>query len=392
MSVFRRRYRALIVAAAVLAVSACSAGTAGNTSAKTDGSGDGLSPSIVSELKSLLSASRAPSTFTAPGPAIDTSGLKGKTVFVLADGNNQFTQSFLAGIEGAAKEVGMTVKVGNGNSVTTQDIQVLQNAVTAKVSAIIDLAIQPQLLSTAFKKAKAAGIPVIEAFIDNPRLPTAEEKDLGIVADATYCYACTAKLIAAYELLRTGPKINAYVQHFPGQPASEAVVEGWKDAMAKWCKSGCKTTYQDIPSTANIGPAMQNAAQVAAQNPQTTLLLPVYDYQIAYAEPAVRAAGATSRINIDSENADLAQMQDLANGGNTKVDVGNPVEWDGWGAMDQVFRALLGKAPVVDEKLPVRMFDSTNIAQLDLSKDPATWYGSADYAASYSKLWGVAGS
>jgi ribose transport system substrate-binding protein len=71
------------------------------------------------------------------------------------------------------------------------------------------------------------------------------------------------------------------------------------------------------------------------------------------------------------------------------VDVGNPVEWDGWAAMDQALRAIMKLAPVVNEKTPVRLFDTANVKSIDLTANPASWYGGANYAQDYEKLWGL---
>ena len=40
--------------------------------------------------------------------------------------------------------------------------------------------------------------------------------------------------------------------------------------------------------------------------------------------------------------------------------------------------------------MPVRMFDTDNITSIDLTANPATWYGGASYQADYEKLWGGA--
>jgi ribose transport system substrate-binding protein len=128
---------------------------------------------------------------------------------------------------------------------------------------------------------------------------------------------------------------------------------------------------------------------VAAQNPKVNAIFPVYDYQMAYMLPELAAASASSRINLLSENADLAQMQELEQGTAVKVDVGNPVEWDGWAAVDEALRAVKGLPAVADEKLPVRMFDTDNIKSINLTANPASWYGGSDYQADYQKLWGV---
>jgi ribose transport system substrate-binding protein len=354
----------------------------------SDAAGD-LSAAQVTSLKAALAAAVKVPHWEAGGPAISAKGMAGKTVFLLNDSSNQFTTSFNAGVAAAAKALGMKFTTGNGNSVATQDVQAIDNAVTAKVAVIILLAQTPATLASGLVKAKAAGIPVIETFIGDPSLPSAADKALGINADATYCYSCTGKLAAEYEILKTGGKVDSVVQQFAGSPPSDATAAGWKQAIEQYCPKTCSVKYDDVTMGANTVQEIQSGTQVAAQNPKVNAIFPVYDYQMAYMLPELQAANAANRIDLLSENADQAQMQEMASGDAVKVDVGNPVEWDGWAAMDQALRAIMKLAPVVNEKTPVRLFDTANVKSIDLTANPASWYGGANYAQDYEKLWGL---
>ncbi|MFE7421150.1 sugar ABC transporter substrate-binding protein [Rhodococcus sp. NPDC057529] len=338
----------------------------------------------------MVDAAREPSTWQAPGPELDASSLKGKRIFVLADGTSEFAESFAGGVKAAGEALGMTVKRGNGNLVTTQDIQALRGAINEKVDAIIFLALTPATISSALKEAQAAGIPTIGAFTGDPALPSADDKANGVTANATICYSCIGELLAGTELLRSGTDMKAYVQDFLDYPASEFTVKGWKDTTEKYCPE-CETTYQHVPLS---DPSQQttSAAQVASQDPKATVIFPVLDLMVPYVLPPVTAAGAASRINVISQNANLAQMQAIQNGSPQKTDVGTPVAWAGWASVDQAVRAMLGMDPVADEKIPFRLFDETNIKDLDLDADQGTWYGNDDYASKYKTLWGVANS
>lgn len=383
-------FLAITMAATLLGGPSASAATGSALLANSPTKSAGLSVAEKKFLKAALIAGAKPSKWQPGGPPLKAGKLKGKKVFVLSDSTNQFEQSFDTGVENAAKSVGMTVKRGDGNGVPTEDDQVIENAIDAHVNAIVLDAVPADTVGKSLELAKKAHIPVIWAFTGDPALPSAEDRAIGVTAYDTYCYSCTAKLVAYYELLRTNGNIHADLQEAGDSPQSEAIVKGWKQTMAKYCPKTCTTSY-DVIQGANSTQETQNAAQVAAQNPQTNLLFPVFDYSIAYELPAVTAANASTRIDIDSENADLAQMQSLSQGTSVKVDVGNPVEWDGWAAMDQVLRALLHMAPSGNEKVPVRLFDTQNIKSVNLKKDPSTWYGNDNYAAAYEKLWGVKG-
>lgn len=402
MTTVTRRLRPALVAGAAatalgVALSACSSSggssaTTAGTSSGSSGSGS-LSASQLSAIKADLKAAEGVPSWQAGGPAFDATGLAGKKAFLLGTPTNQFAESFIAGVTEGFKSAGMSVTVGgSADAVTSQEVQDIENAVHAHVSVIVLLAIVPSSISTGLQAAKAAGIPVIETFIGNPALPSAADKALGVYADATYPYSRTGELAAEWEIAATDGKINSVVQQFAGQPPSDATAAGWNATLKKYCPASCSASTDNVTQGAQTVQQIQSGAQVAAQNKDVNAIFPVYDYQMAYMLPELAAASASSRINLLSENADLAQMQELAQGTAVKVDVGNPVEWDGWAAVDEALRAVKGLPPVADEKLPVRMFDTDNIKSVNLSANPATWYGGADYQTDYQKLWGVAAS
>jgi ribose transport system substrate-binding protein len=403
----RRGLRPVVIAGAAVtalgvALSACSSsggssaatgGTATAGSSASSGTSGSLSATQLSAIKADLKTAEGVPAWKAGGPAFSATGLSGKSAFLLGTPTNQFAESFITGVTEGFKSVGMSVTVGGStDEVTSQEVQDLENAVHAHVSVILLLAITPASVATGLQAAKAAGIPVIETFIGNPELPPAADKALGVVADDTYPYSRTGELAAEWEIVQTGGKVNSVVQQFAGQPPSDAVALGWNETLKKYCPSSCTSSTDNVTEGAQTVQQIQSGAQVAAQNKSVNAIFPVYDYQMAYMLPELAAASASSRINLLSENADLAQMQEMVSGTAVKVDVGNPVEWDGWAAVDQALRAVKGLPPVADEQLPVRMFDTDNIKSINLKANPATWYGGADYQADYDKLWGVSAS
>ncbi len=194
-------------------------------------------------------------------------------------------QSFISGVTAAVKAAGMTFTMGNGNDVVSQDDQLLQNAVNSHVSVIMLSAESPSTFSSALLKVKAAHIPVIETFIGDPHVPTAAEKKLGVYADATYCYSCTGKLSAEWEILKTGGKVNSMVQQYPGLVSSDSVVLGWKETLNKFCPKTCSISYDNVTLGTQTVQEIQSGTQVAAQNPKINTIFPVYDYQMGYMLP-----------------------------------------------------------------------------------------------------------
>jgi len=393
----RRRLRPAAIATAAVAgfgllLAGCSSSGSSSSATPTGSSSSSgsLSAATLSQIKADLTTAAAVPSWKAPGAAFSAKSLAGKKVFLLGTNANQFATSFISGVTAAAQSVGMSVSVaGSANNVASENVQDIENAVTAHANVIILMAVAPVTISTGLAKAKAAGIPVIETFIGDPQVPSAADKALGVYADATYCYSCTGQLAAEWEIVQTGGKVKSVLQQFPGQPPSDATAKGWIDTLKKYCASSCTTTEDNLTFGAQTVQQIQSGAQVAAQDSSVNAIFPVYDYQMAYMLPELNAASAQKRIDLLSENADLAQMQEMNQGTSVKVDVGNPVAWDGWAAMDEALRALKGLPAVEDEQLPVRLFDTDNIKSINLGANPATWYGGAAYQADYDKLWGV---
>jgi ribose transport system substrate-binding protein len=350
-----------------------------------------LTAAQVATLTSTLAKATKPSRFIAAGPAFSAKSLKGKVLFFAQDStaNNQFGASFLGGVENAAAAAGLVFQQGNGDGSIAQTDAIIENAVNQKVGVILTSDILDSTIGPGLEAAKAAGIPVIESFIGDPHAPTAQEKSFGIFADATYCYSCTGKLAADYEILKKGGKFDSIVQQTPGSPPSDAAALGWTESVKEYCPKTCKISDDNFTLGSNYIQQFQSGDQVAAQNPAVNVMWDVYDFQMGYALPELQAAGASSRIDLLSENADLAQMQEMDQGTSVKVDVGNPVAWDGWAAVDEALRALKGLKAVANEDTPVRLFDVANVKTIDLSLNPADWYGSATYGNDYEKLWGV---
>jgi ribose transport system substrate-binding protein len=378
------------------ATSAAPVSTAGGSSAASGSAASGgtargnLTASQTGELAQLLKTAEGPAPWIPPGPAVDVKSLAGKRIFALIDLQSVPFQTTLAnGLKSAAAAANIKITVGDGGFVATHDIQLLQNAVHDKYDAIVLGEAVPATVAPALRQAKAAGIPVVSLLFGDPRaVITSENAALSGVADSTYCYTCSGAIAADQAIYETGGKVNAVVITDVGTELATDIQKGFQGEIAKYCPSTCKIKIDEVQQS-NVAQAVTSAAQVAAQDSSVNVIFPGVDFMVAYITPVLKAAGADKRIMVLSTNADLAPMQTMAAGGSVKSDVGNPIGWDAWGAIDQAYRAMAGMPAAPDEKLPLRIFTPSNIATIDLTKDADTWYGPVDYRAEYKKLWGL---
>jgi ribose transport system substrate-binding protein len=372
------------IAAALIATAACQS-SSGNSGGSSGGSGG--SAGLTAATAAVTAGQALDSGFAPPGPAFNAASLKGKNIWIITFMSVPFAQQNVQGFKEAAQAVGATITTVDGTAGVDAYQRGIQQAIAQKADAIVVGTLNPSLFTTQLRQARAQGIKVIAVSSHAPgQLPPSGEPVDGYVDP---CYECAGKLMADSAITDSKGKANALVLwssdvNIPGQNQVKSI----KDEFAKNCPS-CAVKVEDVPST-QWATRLQSVTQTAiTSNPKLTYLLPLYDGMVPFMVPAVRAANAIKRVKISSFNATPAVMQQIGSSGNVLSDVGIGSVRYGWGWADQTFRVLTGAKAVADEKLPVRLFDRSNIASLELKASTDTWYGNVDYRAAYQKLWGT---
>jgi len=377
---------ALVIAVALLALAGTTAAAAPNHAAATPSSA-----ATLASVKAILDQYSKPVEFHAPGPPVNAKAVKGKKIFFLAVSTQlPFVQLLINGVKSGAAAAGLQVEIGDAQYQTTEAVRLVNQAVSEKVGAIVNFGYSTDSLSGPLQAAKAAGIPIINAFYGDPSVPTkAQTAQWNLKANSTYCYSCAAALVADWAIYATKLKLHAMMTWDPTAPSSAALKRGFAREIAKWCPKTCSASY--VSTTGADTFALTTAAAAnAVRDPATNFIFPQYDGFIAAVLPPIMAANAQNRVMVGSDNADIAQMQQMAAGTPVKVDIGSPVAWSGWAVVDQSLRAMTGMPPSPDEHLPLRVFDAVNVHKVNLKADEGTWYGPIDYRLSYKRLWGVA--
>ena len=80
-------------------------------------------------------------------------------------------------------------------------------------------------------------------------------------------------------------------------------------------------------------------------------------------------------------------LKEVKKGDIITMDVGENLEWIGYAIVDQSMRIMGGLTPVKSEHVPVRVFDSSNIAAGRPEASRAA--GATPYVSGYQKLWGL---
>ncbi len=256
-------------------------------------------------------------------------------------------------------------------------------AISQNANAIILLAgNDPASLQPQIKAAKAKGIPTIVAHLYDDKQKSAP--NVGGLVNIPYNLA--GQLIADQAIVDTKGKANALVVTINQVKSTVPMVAGIKSEFAKFCK-GCKLTFTDV-TIADVATKIQpNVQSALTGDPGINYVIALYDSAEApFAAAAIRAAGRTGKVKIATFNGTPEIMKEVKKGDIITSDVGENLEWIGYAIVDQSMRIMGDLPPVKNARVPVRVFDKTNIASAG-PKFTGGWGNS--YVSGYQKLWGL---
>lgn len=377
-----------------LLVTACgSSNTASATSTSVTASKSGVTSTtavtqnVVSQAKSEIAKYVGIPTFTPPGPSIEASKLKGKTVMVVddntvADALVQITK----GVQAAGQLLGISVETYNGQNIISSIEQGVQQGINQKVDAIMLVGIATSLVPSSVAAANAAKIPVISVLPSQPDLTApGQGYGSGIFGGSGPSYIELGRLMADAAMVESnGGPINAGVIDF-NNPGELAVVGGIKSVFTS-C-SNCKIlTTQDIEPQNWATKITGATSSMILANPNLNYIFPTADTMAIFAVPGISQSGATGKVSVVTEDGDSAVLSLIQKGPVVAADPGYSTPWIGWEAMDQALRAMSGMQPG-NPVVPIRYFDKSNLNGVDVTS-LSTLYGDA-YLAGYKNLWGL---
>jgi len=386
---------AMVVAALGIAACGSSASSSGTTPTSAAGSSSGStsvsttstgSSSNLAAVRAHLAQFQKVPSFTPPGPAIDVSSLKGKTIYSIPQ---TAAIPFLATTEQAeaaiAKAAGINFVEYPTQGNTNEWIRGIDQAVASHAGGILLNAMDPRLVAPQVKAAKSAGIPVVSAqFFDVSQVSQGASTLAGVRGDN---FTQAGQLEADWAISDTNGKADVIVVENREQLSTQAMVSAIKAEFAKYC-SACKVTYINVPATqwaTQIQPQVQSAL---AADPNVNYVLPIYDPMSQFVIPAITAAGLTGKVHIATFNGTPFALKDLADGNTIKMDIGENLAWLAAANMDELFRTMLGKPAVANENTAMRVFTSANIG--DTGNPPAYDLGlGSAWKTGYGSLWGV---
>jgi ribose transport system substrate-binding protein len=330
--------------------------------------------------------------FTPPGPPVNVASLRGKKVFVIPIEETPFTQAVEAGEQTAAKAAGVDLTFYPNQGEVSQWVQGMTTAIAQKPDLIIlDTAPDPRQLQPQIAQAKAAGIPVLVTHFYDVSMPN-PPACVGCAAGVTGIVKAPISVAGAAEadwiINDSHAKADVLVVSLNGLLPVPGMLSALDGQFAQYCPAcKLKTVAINLSQLSTAG-AFSQVSSALVQDPNINYIDPLFDASVPGTLAAVQTAGRTTKIRMIAFNGSSFALKDVASGTSPLVaDVAEPDTWVGYANMDQAFRILAGM-PTVNETTPIRIFDSTNIAQAGTSPNYNAGYGNA-YTKGFFTLWGL---
>lgn len=372
---------ALIAASVVLGACGGSNDDGGTTASPTSRSTQGTA-AAASDIEQM----RKVPSFEAPGPAFDAAAAAGKTVMVIpANSSVPYLETIVDRMKAVGEEAGLDVVDWPNQGSPPQWVQGIESAINRNVASIELLGgIDPAVLRPQLAAARKAGIPVIVSALYDP--------DEAVPADTTATvplpYRQGGSVMGNWVVADSDGEANVLVVSIKEVLASAPLIDGIRSALDENC-SACEMSLLNA-TIQNFSTQIQPQVQSALlRDPNIDYIVPLYDSAMApFVQAAVRAAGAQNRVKVVTFNGTPSVLKDLQNGAGIAMDVGTSLDWIAHGIVDQHLRVIAGEPPVKDSRIPLRVFDETNVD--DTGTPPVVNEGYGDeYVAGYRQLWGL---
>lgn len=378
----RRRLLAVLAVAATLPAAGCGDDESGGGQAASGGGGD--ASGIVADAQEMLDSAKQALEFKPPGPAIDATKLKGKTVAIVSvDQRVPILAIANRSLEEAAKEVGIRVTLVDAKSQVTRMQQGIQ-AAARDADAIILSGIPIAAVPAALEQAK--DIPSVSVLNNQPKegAPGQGAGEL-VFASSAPDYERGGALVAAQAVVDTDGKLVTEIFDTKEITPSPDVVRGMKSVLDKCstCEVGENTTPLAEWATA-LTPKAQSTIR---RNPNLNYLLPIFDDMGIFLAAGIRQAGAADRVKVAALDGTPAALKLIQEDDVFTANPGQPTGWLGWHALDQAMRGMLDQEPG-DPVIPTRLLDDSNLEGVDVDDIDAP-YGDLKYREGFRELWGL---
>jgi ribose transport system substrate-binding protein len=384
-----------IVGVAMIGLSACSSSTVGQSSqsaassatatstatATTDYSSIIPTGDIVAGSKAIVKASLSATTgFTPPSNGAPAQKPGSHIAFVAADLTDGGPIGVSVGLKEAAKLLGWTIDVYDGQGNAQGHTNAINQAIAAKPAAIVLGSVDATEQASTITAANAAKIPVFGWHSTSK--PGA---GLGLVTNISTDPLKVAQLAAAYAVADSNG--TAGVAIFTDSEYAVAIAKS--DAMKAYITacSGCSVlAVEDSPvstTSARMPGLISNLLQQFGD--KMTYFMGINGNYFTGAAPALKSAGknpAGPPKGIAAGNGDAPELLRIRTGQYQTATVAEPLYLQAWQIADAINDTLAGVAVPAFVADP-GLIDKSNVPMKGDVFDP-----NSSYRAIYKKIWG----
>jgi ribose transport system substrate-binding protein len=370
----------LAIGALVLAAAASYGGTAPTRTATSRRA----LPDVGYATKQIKLFSALP-RFKAPGPPVDVSSLKGKTIFnITVSSAVPFCNSVDGYMAGVARNAGLKFVEFKNQGQPSEWVQGIHQAINTHASIIsLQCGILPKIIAPQIREATRAGIPVVASHYTDVSFPTPTL----LKAAAFGRFLQAARLDVDYAIKDAGGKPLDVLVIYPKEivPALQ-MIAAIKDEIKTHCGPQCKAKYINVP-TARWATDLENEVRTAlTADANVNYVIPIFDSMSLFAAPGIQAAGGAGKVKITTFNGTPPILKLIDKGNVVVMDVGENTKWLGYLNMDQIFRVLAHMKPVHKYAGPLRIIDKSNIGETGADYEGGFGTG---FVSGYRKLWGL---
>jgi ribose transport system substrate-binding protein len=371
------------VAAGVLAISVAALGFSSDIKAEESS----LTPELRAELQALIDGYRGEPEFVAPGDPIDIkAALGGKLIYgISVTSANPFTEGIYSSIRKLEPIIGFEFKDWQNQGSLAEHQRGIAQAITDG-AAVIDLTggSDPRLLGPQLAEASAAGLKVMDSHASGLTQGISANVDATVGAPYEIC----GLLQAAYTALHSEGNAHVLIitsDEITGSPVQTKAIQ---DGLAKYCPN-CEISVANatVAQWATTVPAAVRGAMLA--DPGLNYILPLYDPETPYIVPVLRQLADPGEVHVVTYAGTPSVLDEIAKGDYVLMDVGESNEHIGLSLIDLAARLLLGEErPSVDRKIPMRIWDSSNVTEGGTPAAYGVGYGDK-VRQGFFKLWGL---
>ncbi len=336
----------------------------------------------IAQARANLEAYSGIPEFVPPGEPFGARAcMEGKSIMTIpASSAIPFVKTIADHKDGLAEMLGFEHRQWENQGNPTQWIQGIEFAGNNSYDVVSLLAgADPRFFEPQVRAAQERGVRVVTSHLTGLEIPA----PAGVDANTAIDYKQAGRLMADWTIVQTEGQTNALIIVSEEALSTDSLVDGLTEAFEK-C-ADCTYEIVNVPIVdwaTRIQPTVQARLQA---NSGINYVIPIYDSMSTFVTPAIAIAGRSDSVKVATFNG-TPFVLDLIRQGSVEMNIGENLDWIAHAMLDAEMRLLCDLEPIVDSKVPLRVFTTENIDEVGSPAEASLGYGDA-YVDGYRELW-----